>query len=55
MKYSKDKHTEPNMWDQAKKSKMPAIDTGARFFVATLDMMGIITEYSCEGHLEPVR
>lgn len=50
MKVSKGMHTQPNIWDQAKKLDMPEIDPGVRFFVFVLNSIGFPTEYSCAGH-----
>ena len=47
-------HTKPNVWDQFRNTPLirsgEVLDPGVNFFVRSLEMMGMKTHFSCEGH-----
>ena len=53
-KKPKGKHTKPNIWDQFRNPPLirggAVLDPGVNFFVRSLEMMGMRTHFSCEGH-----
>lgn len=47
-------HTKKNIWDQFRNPPLirggEVLDQGVNFFVRSLEMMGMRTHFSCEGH-----